>query len=111
MNGRERSYDAGSITIWGVRCDVRVVVDPNMSGSISVTGPDNVVENLSFQVQHRVLGIDGTKREPTSGSEQLRVTVPPETDLIADMTGQLLLDTRMIVDVRGTETTHLDNDA
>ena len=112
MSGSEQSFDAGSITIWGVRCDIRVVVNPGARSIINVTGPDDVLENLDFQVQHRVLGIDGTQREPISGNEQLRVTVPPGTDLIASlMTGKLLLDTEMIVGVRGTEPVHLDNDA
>tara|TARA_B100001964_G_C14065797_1_gene523556 strand:+ start:363 stop:701 length:339 start_codon:yes stop_codon:yes gene_type:complete len=112
MSDSERSFDAGSITIWGVRCDIRVVVDPDERSGISVEGPDDVIDNLDFQVQHRVLGIDGTQREPTSGNEQLRVTVPPGTDMIASiMSGKLLLDTRMIVGVRGTDPVHLDNDA
>ncbi len=87
-------------------------MDSNASGVIKLEGPSEVMDNLDLQVQNRVLGIDGTEREPTSGNGELRVTVPSLTDLIASsMSGQLRLDTDMFPSIRGHQPTHIANDA
>jgi len=114
MSDGQREFEAGALTFWGVRCDIRVVVDVERIDQqrITVKGGPEFLDNLTFQVQNQVLGIDGDEREPTSGNGELRVIVPPHTKITtAVMEGELRLDTDLLWDIRGMKPTYVPNDA